>query len=268
MFRPRIVPVLLMSQRGLYKTTRFVERRYLGDPLNAVRIFNEKQADEIIVLDIDAQKRGVGPDFDFIAELLEEVSMPFCYGGGVRSLDDARRLIFLGVDKIALGVSSLSRTDLISEISQEFGRQSVSAILNIGREAENPTWQVFDLRVMSFSQKCGLELARELVSAGAGEIIFNFVDLDGCMNGYAVDFASRACEIIDSQVTFLGGAGDLEDLRDLFRACGPVGAAAGSLFVYKGANRAVLINYPSLAQRYELARLIHRRWPEGLTGVA
>lgn len=257
MLKPRIIVTLLMWNNSLYKTKNFHSPRYIGDPLNAVRIYNEMAADEIVVFDIGATPSGKGPDLTVIARLADECRMPLCYGGGVTSVDQAAMLIALGVEKIALGDSALKRPELITAIAQEVGSQSICAVLDV---KEKPNHVDFEVMAQRGTLPTGLEpvaYAKRLIDLGAGEVIFNCVDRDGARSGYALELARRIADSIDSPFTMLGGAGSLSDMRDLLMQCGPIGAAAGSLFVYKGRQQAVLINYPTQTVREQLALSVH-----------
>lgn len=251
MLRPRIIPCLLVHKGGLVKTVRFANPKYVGDPINAVRIFNEKEADELIVLDIDATVRDAEPDLKLIGRLAAECRMPLCYGGGVRSVTQARRIIGLGVEKVALSAAAVEDPSLVIRIADEIGRQSVVAVLDVKR-SDDGVDQVWTHNGARPTRRDPLALAGELERAGAGEILVNSIDRDGTLVGYDLDLAARLRSALAVPVTVLGGAGSLGHLRDLIERCGIVGVAAGSLFVFKGPYRAVLINYPNPGQKEEL----------------
>ena len=230
---------------------RFADARYVGDPVNAVRIFNEKEADELMVLDIDATAEGREPNHRLIGQLAVECRMPLCYGGGIRTVEQARRIIGLGVEKVALSSAAVESPALVSTLAREIGSQSVVVVLDVRRSgAEYEVWTHNGRRSTGRSP---VELAVEAARHGAGEIVVNAIDHDGMMQGYDLALARLVRDAVRVPITVLGGAGSLADLRQLVGAVGTVGAAAGSLFVFKGAYRAVLINYPTLQQRRELA---------------
>lgn len=247
MLRPRIIPCLLVHDGGLVKTVKFADPKYVGDPINAVRIFNEKEADELVVLDIDATVKGKEPDYEMIANLASESRMPLCYGGGVSTPEQAKRIISLGVEKVALSAAVLDDPDLVTRIAEAVGRQSVVVVLDVKKKTG------------LFSRGYGLvthngkrehkgdpfDVALKMQQAGAGEIVINAVDQDGMMQGYDVDLALKMRQAVKIPLTFLGGAGALEHVTKLIERCGVIGASAGSLFVFKGKLRAVLINYPN-----------------------
>jgi cyclase len=244
MLRPRIIPCLLVHEGGLVKTVGFRNPKYVGDPINAVKIFNEKETDELIVLDIDASARGVEPDYKTIAHLAAECRMPLCYGGGIRSAEQAKRIIGLGVEKVSISAAALGRPDLIAEIAAEVGSQSVVVTLDVRKRMLGREHDVWTHNGQRNTKRGVLEVARQAQSLGAGEIVINSIESDGQMKGYDLALAARVREALHVPMTMLGGAGSLADLRKLIETCGVVGAAAGSLFVFKGAYRAVLISYP------------------------
>lgn len=251
MLQPRIIPCLLMRSDGLVKTVRFGDPKYVGDPINAVRIFNEKEADELVVLDIEATARGREPDYKQIERLALECRMPLCYGGGVKTLEQAKRIVGLGVEKVAMSSAVLERPELISEIAEEIGAQSVVVVLDV--KSAGPG--IYELRTHNGSrrsERSPFEFARAAQAAGAGEVVVNSIDNDGVMKGYDLELAKRVCAEVRVPVSVLGGAGSLDDIGRLIRECGIVGAAAGSLFVFKGTLKAVLINYPNRAKRQQV----------------
>lgn len=252
MLRPRIIPCLLVHEGGLVKTVRFSDPTYVGDPINAVRIFNEKEVDELVVLDIDATAQRVEPDFDLIASLAAECRMPLCYGGGVTSVAQAKKIISLGVEKVAISAAAVANPALISEISAEIGRQSTVVVLDVRKPNFGARYNVY---THNGSRKTGLhalEFAKELECRGAGEIVFNSIDRDGTMKGYDVALARQLRAAVNLPISIVGGAGSLEDIEELIREIGVVGAVAGSFFVFKGRYRAVLINYPQPGLKEQL----------------
>jgi imidazole glycerol-phosphate synthase subunit HisF len=250
MLRPRIIPCLLIHNGGLVKTKKFKEPKYVGDPINAVKIFNEKEADELIVLDIDATVKGQEPNFRLIAKLAAECRMPLCYGGGITKVEQVEKLVNLGVEKVAISSAAIKRPALITEISKAVGRQSVTVVLDV---RERKRFMVNGYEVCTHNSNKAikgnvLSLIKEFQEAGAGEIVINSVSRDGMMQGYDLELAAQVKQVLDVPLTFLGGAGSIEDLVDLISNVGLVGAAAGSLFVFKGKYRAVLISYPTRDQ--------------------
>jgi cyclase len=254
MLRPRIIPCLLVHQGGLVKTQAFKAPKYVGDPINAVKIFNEKEADELIVFDIDATVLGRDPNFSLIKKLAAECQMPLCYGGGVTTAAQASRIVDMGVEKVAVSAAALANPALLTKMAAAVGRQSVVAVLDV-REKSGPFVKGFE--VCTHNAKVAhkhdpVTLAVQLQEAGAGEIVVNSVDRDGMMQGYDLDLAAQFRQALKVPVTFLGGVGSLDDISKLVFRLGVVGAAAGSLFLFKGKYRAVLLNYPTREQKTKL----------------
>lgn len=254
MLRPRITPCLLVHKGGLVKTVGFKAPKYVGDPLNAVKIFNEKEADELIVLDIDATANNAEPDYRLIANLAAECRMPLCYGGGIKTPAQAKRIISLGVEKVAISSAAVEHPELITQIADEIGRQSVVVVLDVKKRLFSKDYDVFTKSAHHNTKRSVFELAAEAEKLGAGELVIYSIDMDGVMKGYDLALAKKIRQAVNIPITILGGAGTLNDLEALIRACGVIGASAGSLFVFKGVYKAVLINYPTLAQRDELIR--------------
>jgi cyclase len=254
MLRPRITPCLLVQDGGLVKTIEFKNPTYVGDPINAVKIFNEKETDELIVLDIDASRKGVEPNFRLISQFAVECRMPLCYGGGIKTSEQAKRIIGLGVEKIAISSAAMENPTLISKIADGVGAQSVVVVLDARKDKKTSDYFVWTHNGTRPTKVTVTQAAASAEARGAGEIVVNSIDRDGTMNGYDLELAKRVRAATRLPMTVLGGAGSLEHMRELIAACGILGAAAGSLFVFKGPLRAVLINYPKPAQKDELIR--------------
>lgn len=256
MLRPRIIPCLLVHQGGLVKTQGFKDPKYVGDPINAVRIFNEKEADELMVLDIDATVKKTQPDFGLIAKLAAECRMPLCYGGGVTNAEQASRIVDMGVEKVAVSARAIANPVILTEMAAAVGRQSVVAVIDVRKRTGllAKGYEVCTHNGKTVHKHDPVVLAKQFQDAGAGEIVVNSIDRDGLMQGYDLDLASDFKQALKVPVTFLGGAGSLDHLVDLISKFGVVGAAAGSLFVFKGKYRAVLINYPTPEQKIKLCR--------------
>jgi imidazole glycerol-phosphate synthase subunit HisF len=244
MLRPRIIPCLLIQNGGLVKTVQFGNAKYIGDPLNAVRIFNEKQVDELMVVDIDASRQGKSPNEAVIGQLAAECRMPLCYGGGVKTVEQVERLVTLGVEKVAVSSAAVDDPQLISRAAERVGSQSLVVVIDVKMSGILRRPEVV---VLNGTKRTGEEpaaFARKMQDFGAGEIVLNSVDRDGMMNGYDLDLVARIRAAVSTPITVLGGAGSLEDIANLVCCYPIIGAAAGSLFVFKGKYRAVLINYP------------------------
>lgn len=252
MLRPRIIPCLLVHNKGLVKTVKFAEPKYVGDPLNAVKIFNEKEVDELAVLDIDATVDGVEPDYVMIKNLATECRMPLCYGGGIKTVEQASRIVSLGVEKVAVSSSAIENPGLISNMAKQVGNQSVVVVLDVKKRMLGGKYEVWTHNAKKNTKKSPVELARQMEELGAGEIVVNSIDHDGKMNGYDLELAGKIRDVVNVPLTILGGAGSFEDIRKLVDAFGIIGACAGSLFVFKGVYRAVLISYPSSQEKDSL----------------
>ena len=252
MLRPRVIPCLLVRDGGLVKTVRFGEGKYVGDPLNAVRIFNEKECDELIVLDIDATAQGREPNYRMIEKLAVECRMPLNYGGGVSTVAQAERIIGLGVEKVSFGAAAVETPEVLRDTAARLGAQSVVGVIDVRRNGLRRRHEVV---VRNAGKRTGLDpadFARTLGGLGVGEILLNNVDLDGEMKGYDLDLAARVAGATSLPMTVVGGAGSLDDIAALTLRLPVVGAGAGSLFVFKGRYRAVLINYPDRAAKTAL----------------
>lgn len=252
MLRPRIIPCLLVHNRGLVKTVMFKDPKYVGDPINAVKIFNEKEADELVVFDIDASAREVEPDFRMVENLAAECRMPLCYGGGVKTVAQAKRIIGLGVEKISIGSAAVEMPQLISATAQEIGGQSVVVVIDAKKDLKSGVDLVWTHNGTRNSGRGVIEVAQEAEACGAGEVVVNSIDNDGKMQGYDLALALAVRRAVTIPISVLGGAGSLADIKALIDTCGVVGAAAGSLFVFKGPYKAVLINYPPPQKKNEL----------------
>ena len=252
MLRARIIPCLLVKNGGLVKTVKFEQPKYVGDPINAVRIFNEKEADELIVLDIDATVKGQEPNYDMIRNLAAECRMPLCYGGGVKSVEHFKMIIGLGVEKVAISAAALDNPNLVSRAAEVVGNQSVVVVLDAKKNWFSNKYEVYTHNGTKSSKQLVTDCARKMESLGAGEIVINSIDHDGLMAGYDLKLIEQVRSIVSVPVTALGGAGTFDDIRGLVERFGLIGVAAGSLFVFKGKYRAVLINYPEQQLKNEI----------------
>ena len=249
MLRPRVIPCLLVQNKGLVKTVKFASPKYVGDPINAVKIFNEKEVDEIVVLDIDATVKKGEPDYAMIRNVAAECRMPLCYGGGVRTVEQAVRIIKMGVEKVAISAAAMADPSLVTRMANHVGSQSVVVVLDVKRDEKSGRPSIWTHNGTKNEHKDPVEFAQRLETLGVGEISVNSIDRDGTMQGYDVELVRSIRSAVAVPMTVLGGAGTLRDMESLFRTFGIVGAAAGSLFVFKGVYRAVLINYPQRAEK-------------------
>lgn len=252
MLYPRIIPSLLIHNKGLVKTTQFKNPKYVGDPLNAVKIFNEKFVDELIVTDIDASVNQSEPDYAMIEKLAMECRMPLCYGGGIKSIRQAKKIFSLGVEKIAISSIAINNPDIIIELSELVGSQSIIVVLDVKKKFLSSKYEIY---INNGKEKTGRELisfAKLAESLGAGEIVINSIDKDGMMKGYDYNLIKNIRNSINLPLTVLGGAGSLHDIGKLISDYSIIGAGAGSLFVFKGKYKAVLINYPNDIEKIDL----------------
>jgi len=252
MLHPRIIPCLLINNKSLVKTMRFKDSKYVGDPINAVRIFNEKKVDELIVLDIDATREGREPNYGLIENLASECRMPLCYGGGIKNMQQAQRIFGLGVEKIAVSSIAVKNPNIITEMASRVGNQSVVVVLDVKKKVLSSNYELFTHNGSKGTGVDPVKFALQMERAGAGELVINSIDRDGLMNGYDHTIIDRIMEVLDIPITVMGGAGTLEDIGVIVRKHGIIGAAAGSLFVFKGKFRAVLINYPTPLEKEAL----------------
>lgn len=252
MLRSRITPCLLVHKKGLVKTFEFGNPKYVGDPINAVKIFNEKEVDELMVIDIDATVEGRGPDFNLIKNLAIECRMPFCYGGGITTVEQAKKIISLGVEKIAISSAAIANPILLKEIGIVIGRQSVVVVLDVKKKGLFGNYELFTHNGKKSSKVKLKEYLIILNEIGIGEIVVNSIDEDGKMEGYDFKLCDLVRESTSMPMTIIGGAGNLEDIRNAIARYKTIGVAAGSLFVFKGKYKAVLINYPDRATRNEI----------------
>lgn len=249
MLRHRVIPTLLLRNGGLVKTQKFSDPRYIGDPLNAIRIFNEKEVDELLVLDIMASREKREPDYNVIKEFATECFMPFCYGGGVTTLEQADRLFALGVEKLSLQTALAENLGLVTQIAAKYGSQAVVASVDI-KSGWTGGYQLYWSATGS-TEKDWQGHLRRVVNAGAGEVLVNAVDRDGMMQGVDAKLIRVAADSVDVPLVALGGVGKLEDIRDAVLA-GASAVAAGAFFVFHGKHRAVLITYPNYTTLDEL----------------
>jgi len=243
MLQTRVIPVLLLRNKGLVKSVQFDKTKYIGDPINAVKLFNDKEVDELVFLDIDASKQQRKPDFEYIKSIASECFMPLGYGGGITSMDDINKLFSLGVEKVIINSNALLNLDLIKESSSIYGNQSIVVSVDVQKNLFGK-YQLFSHSKVKHKQVDLLQFVKDAQDAGAGEIMVNSVDKDGMMTGYDLKLIQRLSSILTVPLVITGGAGNLQHLREAVDA-GASAVAAGSLFIYHGPHKAVLINYPT-----------------------
>ena len=248
MLRPRIIPSLLLHDNGLVKTVKFKNPRYVGDPINAVRIFNEKEVDELAIFDIDATVLNKEPNYSLIERISNQSRMPLCYGGGIKTVEQAKLIFSLGVEKIALSSSVINNPNLITRIACQVGAQSVIVVLDVKKKL----FSGYELRTHNgkiIRRNDPFKFIKKAQKLGAGEIVINSIDNDGLMKGYDLSLIKKVRKTTTLPVTVLGGAGSIDHIEKVIEENGIIGASAGSLFVFKGPYKAVLINYPNSQQK-------------------
>jgi imidazole glycerol-phosphate synthase subunit HisF len=244
MLKPRVIPCLLLKNNGLVKTVKFKDPKYVGDPINAVRIFNDKEVDELIFLDITATQDKRKPNFKVISDIATECFMPFAYGGGVRDLSDIKELFHIGVEKVIINSFALENQLFIRQAVDLFGGQSIVVAVDVKKNLFG-RYEVYSHSSKRSIKRDPVAYLQELQAAGAGEIFLNSVDHDGTMGGYDIEIIKRVTDSLSVPVIACGGASSVDDIIRAVKQGGASAAAAGSMFVFHGKNRAVLITYPS-----------------------
>jgi cyclase len=245
----------LLHNKGLVKTVNFKSPKYVGDPINAVRIFNEKEVDELAFFDIDASVLNNEPDYILIEKLANQSRMPLCYGGGVKTVEQAQKIFGLGIEKIALSSAIIKTPQLVTQIAERVGSQSVIVVLDIKKKLLGG-YEIFTHNGKKSTGINPIKFVKDLELLGAGEIIINSIDHDGLMKGYDMTLIEKIAESISLPLTVLGGAGSLADMEKVIDKHGVIGVAAGSLFVFKGPYKAVLINYPTQIEKNKIFKII------------
>jgi cyclase len=247
MFRPRIIPVLLLKGQGLVKSIKFKDYRYIGDPINAVKIFNDLKADELVFLDILASKQRRCISLDFVRKVGEEANMPFAVGGGIRTIQDIKQLIQAGAEKVVINSFAVENPDFIKKASDEFGSSTIVVSLDVKKKLFSKE-QLFTFGGSKSTEKDPVSFARLMQKMGAGEIIINSIEKDGAMMGYDLILIKSVAEAVTIPVVALGGAGEYDDFRKAVSQAYASAVAAGSMFVFHGPRKAVLVNYPDKDQ--------------------
>lgn len=244
MLRTRVIPCLLLKNNGLVKTIKFKNPSYVGDPINAVKIFNDKEVDELVFLDITASTEKKGPNFKLLSEISTECFMPLGYGGGISTLQEIEQLFNLGIEKVILNSNAFSKPELLKQAITIFGSQSIVASMDVRKNWLTKKQTVYTLGGQHNTKINPLEYAKQMEDIGVGELIVNSIEQDGTMDGYDYGLIKNISESVKIPIVALGGAGSIEDLQKA-KAAGASALSAGSLFVYQKPHRAVLITYPS-----------------------
>lgn len=251
MLKTRVIPCLLLRGSGLVKTRRFKDPKYVGDPINAIKIFNDKEVDELVLLDITASREGRGPALSTIEAVASECFMPLAYGGGLRTVDEARQVLKLGVEKVIFNTTAWRSPQVLTDASREFGAQAIVASIDVRRKWLGRLEVLVEGGTRATGQS-PVDYARRMQDAGAGEILLTSIDRDGTLEGYDLELVEAVCRAVQIPVVACGGAASLQDFAAA-TARGAAAVAAGALFVFHGPHRAVLITYPS---RQELERAL------------
>ena len=246
MLKTRVMPCLLVSDGRLVKTVKFKNPAYIGDPVNAIKIYNEKEVDELILLDITATIEGRKPDFSFLSQITDECFMPLAYGGGICDLEDIKRIFGLGIEKVAINSYAVQHPDIIEKAAVIFGSQSVVLSMDVKKNLFGK-YGVYCRGGRTGTPHDPIDWALWMERLGAGEILLNAIDRDGMMEGYDTVLIKRITEAVKIPVIACGGAGKVEDFRKAVVEGGASAVAAGSMVVYQGKNKGVLINFPSRA---------------------
>lgn len=251
MFRPRVMPCLLLRNKGLVKTVKFKDARYIGDPINAVRIFNAKQADELVFLDINASSEKRKLPLDLIEKITDEAFMPFTIGGGIRTLEDIREALSRGAEKVAINTSAVEQPQFIRQAADVFGSSTIVVSIDVRKKLFGKS----EVAIYGGQKGTGLdpvEFAQKMEKMGAGEILVNAIDRDGTMTGYDLELLQDVSTSVTIPVVACGGAGELSDFARAIKEGKASAVAAGSYFVYHGPRRAVLINFPTQQELQDL----------------
>jgi cyclase len=243
MFRPRVIPVLLLRNKGLVKSIKFKTFRYIGDPINAVKIFNDLKADELVFLDILASKENRTISLEFIKNVGEEANMPFAVGGGIKTIEQIQSIIGAGAEKVIINTMAAKEPDFIHKASETFGSSTIVVCIDVKKNflGLEQTWIINGSKSTGISP---LDFAQKMEKNGAGEIIIQSIERDGTMNGYDIPLIRKITEAVKIPVVALGGAGNMNHLKQAYHAGYANGLAAGSMFVYHGSRNGILINYP------------------------
>jgi len=252
MFRPRIIPVLLLRNKGLVKSIKFKNHRYIGDPINAVKIFNDLKADELVFLDILASRENRIISLEFVKNVGEEANMPFAVGGGISTIEQIRRIISAGAEKVVINAKAVKDPDFICLAAETFGSSTIVVCIDVKKKfyGKEQTW------ILNGSKPTGsspVDFAQLMEEKGAGEIIIQSIDRDGTMNGYDIPLIRKISEAVRIPVVALGGAGNIDHLKQAYNEGYANGLAAGSIFVFHGARKGILINYP---EKDEISKLL------------
>lgn len=240
----RVIPVLLLQNYGLYKSVKFKDHRYIGDPINAIKIFNDKEVDELVFLDIQASVKKQEPNYQTISDIASECFMPLCYGGGIKSVRQIEKILYAGVEKVSLNTAAFENPKLVDEAAKEFGSSTIVVSIDVKRTLLSG-YRVFTNSGKVDTKMNPVEYAIKMEELGAGELFVNSIDADGTMTGYNINLINKVTSAVGIPVIACGGAGSIKDMQDVVQEANASAVAAGSFFVFQGKHRAVLITYPN-----------------------
>jgi cyclase len=247
MLKTRVIPTLLLRGAGLVKTTGFRNPVYVGDPINAIRIFNEKEVDELVLLDITASRTGKGPAFSTIENISSECFMPVAYGGGITAVEQIRKILGAGIEKVVVNAAALLNPQLVRDAVREFGSQAIVVSIDVKRKLLG-RYEVYGDGGTKSTGHEPAAYARQMEDLGAGEVLLTAIDRDGTMKGYDIELVAKVTSAVGIPVIASGGAGTIADFGVASKRAGAAAVAAGAMFVFHGPHRAVLITYPSHAE--------------------
>jgi len=251
MLQTRVIPVLLLQNKGLVKTLKFNKSKYIGDPLNVIKIFNEKEVDELIFLDIDASKKGLEPNYKLIKEFASECFMPVCYGGGITNLEQIKKIFALGIEKVSINHTALKNTNLIKQAIEIYGSQSITISIDIKKSLFGK-YKIYNHVTKKTLKVSFLDYIKQIEELGVGEVLINNVDLDGTQTGYDITLLKEVVDNMSIPVIACGGASKLEDFKLVKEQANISAVGAGSFFVFHGKHNAVLITYPTYEELQKL----------------
>ena len=243
MLQVRVVPVLLLKGQGLVKTVQFKNEKYIGDPINAIKIFNVKEVDELAFLDITASKEKREPNYNLIHQIAGECFMPLSYGGGIKTVEQIRKILSLGVEKVIINTAAAENPNFIRQGADLFGSSTIVVSIDIKKNLFGKN-TVYTCDGTINTKKNPIEYARYIEQQGAGELLINSIDADGMMKGYDIELVKNIVDAVNIPVICCGGAGKIDDIQAVVQKTNVSGVAAGSMFVYQGPHKAVLISYP------------------------
>ena len=239
-----MIPVLLLKNMGLYKSLKFKDLKYVGDPINALKIFNEKEVDEMVFLDIAATVANREPNYQMLADIASECFMPLCYGGGIKTVEQIEKILYTGVEKVSLNSTAFENPSVVKEAAQRFGSSTIVISIDV-KSVFLAGHKVFTKSGTFNTKKDPVDYAKQMEELGAGELLINSIDADGTMKGYDLEMIQKVSSAVDIPVIACGGAGSVQHMYDAVNTAGASAVAAGSFFVFQGKHRAVLITYPN-----------------------